>query len=573
MQIHNSEIADTFNKLADLLEIKGENPFRIKAYRNAARIISSLSKDLAMMLEEGIDITEIPGIGESIASKIKTIIATHKLPLLQKTESHTPAILSELMRIEGLGPKRVLKIYKKLHVRNLNDLKKAITQGKIQEIPGFGEKTAQKILSGIKHLKVYQPRFKLTDVFPLVENILKYLIKSKAIKLAECAGSFRRHKETVGDLDFIAISNDNNKAIEHFIKFDEVIEVLSKGATRSTVRLRSGIQVDLRVVPPISYGAALLYFTGSKAHNIHIRKIALQKKMKINEYGVYKSEKYIAGKSEKEIYQKIGLPFIEPELREDRGEIEIAKSNKLPKLIQLNDIRGDLHCHTNEINKTVNLERIAHAAAELGYEYIAITDHTKHLHVPYSLDKKKLLQQIKLIDRLNQKLKKIVILKGSEVEILEDGSLDLPNEILKELDITVCSVHSKFNLSAKKQTDRIIRAMDNPFFNILGHPTGRLINQREAYQLNIETIMRAAKERGCILELNAQPERLDIDDINCKMAKEMKVKIAISTGANSASQLNFMQYGIFQARRGWLEKSDVINTRPLSELMKLLERK
>lgn len=572
MAIHNIEIAAIFDQLADLLEIENENPFRVRAYRNAARVITGLSKNVADLIKEDVDLTELPGIGNDLAEKIKTIVKTGELPLLKETETHLPPILTELLKIEGLGPKRVQLLYKKLGIQSLSDLKKKIVSGKLRELRGFGEKTEKKILAGIEHAKAHSQRTKLADSMSIVENLLTYLKQSKYVKQVECAGSFRRKKETLGDLDIIVASDNNQKVIEHFIHFDEIATIISKGSTRAAARLHSGIQVDLRSVPPESYGAALVYFTGSKAHNIAIRKIAQKKKLKINEYGVFKGKKKIAGKSEEEIYRQIGLAYIEPEMREDKGELDLAKKNKLPHLITLKDIRGDLHCHTKTTDGNVSIQAMAEKAKALGYQYIAITDHSKHLAMTHGLNEKTLFEQIKLIDKLNANLKNIVILKSIEVDILENGSLDLPSKILKELDFTVCSIHSKFNLSFKKQTERIIRAMDNPYFHILAHPTGRLINQREPYEIDIERIMLSAKERNCILELNAQPERMDLDDTYCKLAKEIQLKIAISTDAHSKSQMDYMQFGIYEARRGWLEASDVVNTYELTKLRKLLKR-
>ncbi|SRR5579883_601895 len=572
MTVHNAEIAEKFNHLANLLEIEGANPFRVRAYRNVARIIGGLTKNIADMLAEGEDLTELPGVGKDLAEKIATIVKTKNLPLLKQVEARIPAVLSELMKIEGLGPKRVQLLYKKLKITNADDLKTAIEKGRLRKLRGFGEKTEQNILQGILHRTQYAKRMKLADAFPIVNSLLNYLKHHKEIKQVECAGSFRRRKDTVGDLDFLATGKNSEKIIDYFLGFDEIGKVLSRGTTRSTVHLHSGIQVDLRVVPEKSYGAALVYFTGSKAHNIAIRRIGVQKKLKINEYGIYKRNKYVAGKTEADVYKQINLPYIDPELREDRGEIEAAKNHALPNLITLSDIRGDLHCHTKATDGDSSLEAMAKAAEELGYEYIAITDHSSHLAMVHGLDKKALIKQIKAIDRINKKLKKLVVLKSIEVDILEDGSLDLPDDILKELDLTVCSIHSKFNLSPKKQTERTIRAMDNLYFTILAHPTGRLINQRPPYLVEMERIMMAAKERGCILEMNAQPERLDLNDIHSKMAKEKGVKLAISTDAHSRAQFAYMAYGVYQARRGWIEKPDVINTLPLSQLGKILHR-
>lgn len=571
MNLYNTEIADQFNKLANLLEIQGANPFRVRAYRNAARTIRSLGKNIADLIQQGEDLTELPGIGKDLAGKIEEYIKTGRLPLLDQIEKKIPPLLNELMRIEGLGAKRIQILYKKLKIKNLQDLKKCLEQGRIRKLKGFGEKTEQKILQGILHVNQYTKKIKLADAIPVVGTLINYLKKNKTA-IIECAGSYRRHKETIADVDILAVTNDSKSIIDHFVKFDEVAEVLAKGNTRSTIRLHSGLQIDLRVVPTKSHGAALFYFTGSKEHNIAIRRLALQRKLKVNEYGVFKGKKQIAGKTEDEIYSLFNLPYIEPELREDRGELEAAALHQLPHLITLNDIRGDLHCHTSATDGNASLESMAKAAEELGYEYLAITDHSMHLAMVHGLNKKTLFEQIKLIDKLNNKLKKLVILKSIEVDILEDGKLDLPNDVLKALDLTICSIHSKFNLSAKKQTERILRAMDNLYFNILGHPTGRLINRREAYAIDIERIIYAAKQRQCILELNAQPDRLDLNDTYCKIAKESGAKIAVSSDAHSIGQLSYMEFGVYQARRGWLEASDVVNTYSLKDLRKVLNK-
>ncbi|OGT56074.1 MAG: DNA polymerase III [Gammaproteobacteria bacterium RIFCSPHIGHO2_12_FULL_43_28] len=572
MTIHNMEVAEKFNRLADLLEIDGANPFRVRAYRNAARIVSGMGKNIADLVSEDEDLTKFPGIGKDLAEKIKIIIRTGELPLLKQTEKRLPRILSQLMQIESLGPKRVQAIYKKLKIKTMTELKTAIEKGKLRKLAGFGEKTEQKILQGIEHLKQATSRIKLASSIPIANSLINYLKECKHADHVECAGSFRRHKETVGDLDILVTAKNPEKVIEHFVKFDEIATILSQGTTRSTVILHSGIQVDLRVVPQKSYGAALLYFTGSKAHNINVRKLAVKKNLKINEYGVFKGDKQIAGKTESSVYRQVGLPYIDPALREDQGEIEAAKKRKLPTLIALDDIRGDLHAHTNLTDGDDSLEAMAKAAEALGYDYLAITDHSKHLTVAHGLNQKALLKQIKAIDKLNAKLKKLVVLKSIELDILEDGSLDLPDAILKELDLTVCSIHSKFNLSRKKQTERIMRAMDNRYFTILAHPTGRLINRRAALDIDIDRILAAAKDKKCILELNAQPERLDLNDRYCKIAKEMGIKIAISSDAHSTAQLQTMQFGIYQAERGWLSKSDVVNTRSLAALKKLFAR-
>ncbi|MHB1949721.1 MAG: DNA polymerase/3'-5' exonuclease PolX [Gammaproteobacteria bacterium] len=573
MTIHNTEIASIFNRLADLLEIGNENPFRIRAYRNAAMTITGLSKNVADLVKENADLSELPGIGKDLADKIKIIVLTGELPLLQEIEKKIPAVLCELLKIEGLGPKRVRAIYLNLNIRSVADLKKCIENGKLRSLKGFGEKTEANILAGIQHIKEASERLKLSDSISIANNLINYLKKCKDVIKVECAGSFRRRKETVGDLDLVASSKNTKRVIEYFSKFDEISAVLSKGETRSSVRIHSGIRVDLRVVAPDSYGAALIYFTGSKNHNIAIRKIALKKKLKINEYGVFKGKKQISGKTETEVYRQIGLPYIEPEMRENNGEIELAKDNKLPHLITLEDICGDLHCHTKATDGSATIAEMAQKAQELNYEYLAITDHSKHLAMVFGLNKKSLFQQIKLIDKLNSKLKKIVILKSIEVDILENGDLDLPNDVLKELDFTVCAIHSKFNLTKKQQTKRILRAMDNPYFNIFAHPTGQIINKRQPYHLDIEKIMLSAKERNCYLELNAQPGRLDLNHVYCRLAKALGLKVVISTDAHSVTQMEGMRYGIYEARRGWLERKDVLNTYSLQDLIKAFKRK
>jgi DNA polymerase (family 10) len=575
MPVHNRDIAEIFNKVADLLDISGANPFRVRAYRNAARTLEGLGQSVADMVADKEDLSELPGIGKDLAGKIKEIVETGTLPQLEELESQTPGELSRLMKIEGLGPKRVAMLHKELDVNSLKKLKEAAEDGKVADLEGFGEKTQQKILEGLEQVEEGEKRIKLIAAEEIAAPLLEYVRESKGVKKAIVAGSFRRRKETVGDLDILVTCKKDNDVMDRLTKYEDVSKVVSKGKTRSTVVLRSGLHVDLRVVPQVSYGAALHYFTGSKAHNIAVRKLGVKKKLKINEYGVFKGKKgkRVAGRSEKEVYDQVELPYIEPELREDRGEMDAAQKDRLPQLVTLDEIRGDLHAHTKETDGHHTLEEMAEAAKDHGYNYLAITDHSKRATMTHGLDKKRLGKQIKKIDRLNDKLEDLIILKGSEVDILKDGSLDLPDDILKELDFTVCSVHYDRNLSRKQQTERIIKAMDNPHFNILGHPTGRLIREREPYEIDLEQIMKAAQERGCFLELNAHPDRLDLTDRDCKMAKEIGVKVAVSTDAHSITDLDYMRFGIFQARRGWLEPDDVINTRTLKQLKKLLKRR
>lgn len=572
MPVHNAEIAEIFETLADLLAVRGDNPFRIRAYRNAARTIRGNSRSMAELLAEGRDLSELRNIGKDLAAKIATIVETGRLPLLDELSSRTPKALSELMKIEGLGPKRVKVLYEKLRVRSLADLEHALRRGRVRELPGFGPKTEQMISERLERFAAREQRWKLIDAEDVAEPLVRYLRDISGVKEVTVAGSYRRRKETVGDLDVLVTAAGSSPVIERFVKYDEVAEVVSQGRTRSTVRLRSGLQVDLRVVPQVSYGAALYYFTGSKAHNIAVRRIAAARKLKLNEYGLFRGDERIAGRTEQQLLKALRLSWIPPELREDRGEIEAARKGRLPGLVTLDDIRGDLHCHSRATDGHDTIEQMARAAKERGYDYVSINDHSRHVTVAHGLDRKRLLAQVRQIDRLNGRLRGIVVLKSIELDILEDGSLDLPDELLAELDFTVCAVHYRFDLPKKKQTERILRAMDNRHCNILAHPTGRLINERDPYAIDLERIMQAAGERGCILELNAHPDRLDLDAEACQMAKEKGVKVAISTDAHSAEDLRLMRFGVDQARRGWLEAGDVINTRKLKELRKLLAR-
>ncbi len=571
MPPHNFEIADIFDQLADLLEIEGANPFRVRAYRNAARMIRGHARSMADLLAEGRDLSQLPDIGKDLAAKIETIVDTGKLPLLEEVKARTPAALSEMMRIPGLGPRRVKTLYEELEISSLDDLRRAARSGKIRALEGFGQKTERMIAERIERFAGAEPRIKLAVAEDIARPLVRILQKTAGVKDVIVAGSFRRRRETVGDLDILVTARKGSPVMDRFTSYDEVDEIVSKGGTRSTVRLRSGAQVDLRVVPQVSYGAALHYFTGSREHNIAVRRLGVARGFKINEYGVFDGDRRIAGRTEKSVYASVGLPYIPPELRENRGEIDAARRD-LPRLVTERDIRGDLHCHTDASDGRNSLGQMVERARELGYEYIAINDHSRRVTVANGLDDKRLLAQIRKIDRLNEKLADIVVLKSIEVDILANGSLDLPDGVLKELDFTVCAVHYRFDLPQRKQTERILRAMDNPHFNILAHPTGRLINDREPYAVDLEKLMAGAVDRGCIFELNACPARLDLTDEACKMAKSLGLKVAISTDAHRAGDLDFMRFGVDQGRRGWLEKTDVINTRPWSKLQKLFKR-
>jgi DNA polymerase (family 10) len=576
MAVHNAQIAALFNELADLLEIEGANPFRIRAYRNASRVIGNWPRNLAEASQEEGQVPKLPGVGADLSQKVTEISTTGKLKALSEIRRRIPRELLQLIRIPGVGPKRARMLFEERGIRSMRELEKAAKQGRIRGLPGFGEKVEQNILQGLRArasgMEKLQARIKYAEAEQIVAPLMKYLRQAKELDQAEVAGSYRRKQETVGDLDIVSTCKKAEKLIDHFIHYGEVARVLSQGTTRSTVLFRSGVQVDLRVVENESFGAALHYFTGSKAHNIFVRKLALKKGLKVNEYGVFRGEKRIAGKTEAEVYSKVGLPYIEPELRENRGEIEAALEDRLPNLITLDKIRGDLHAHTNATDGRSDLETMARAAQEQGYEYLAITDHTQRLKMAHGQDPKRVRAQIQKIDRLNEKLSGLRILKAAEVDILEDGSLDLPDDVLRELDLTVCSVHSKFNLSLDRQTQRVIRAMDNPYFTIFGHPSGRLIQQREPYEIDLEAVMMAARDRGCFLEINAQPDRMDLTDVFCRMAKEIGVRVAISSDSHSDNDIRNMRYGVGQARRGWIEVDDVINTRSLKQLLKLVSR-
>jgi len=572
MPASNADIARLFDRLADLLEIDEANPFRVRAYRNAAQTIHAHSRSMADLVAAGEDLSRLPAIGDDIAEKIRTIVETDRLPALEEIESRVPGELSDMMKIEGLGPKRVKTLYQELQIAGVDDLKRAARAGRIRELEGFGVKTEQTILRRAEEWTGREQRTLLAEAEGIAGPLVQYLEKSKGVKRLTVAGSYRRRKETVGDLDILATAKKDCDIVERFVSYDEVAEVVSHGTTRSTVHLKSGMQVDLRVVPEVSYGAALHYFTGSKSHNIALRGIAQKRNLKINEYGVYKGEKRVAGRTEEEVYGHFGLAWIPPELRENHGEIEAARHKRLPDLVTVKGIRGDLQMHTSESDGRNSLKEMAAAAVGLGYDYIAITDHSQRVTVANGLDEKRLRRQIEAIDRLNEKLEDIVVLKAIEVDILEDGSLDLPDSVLAELDLTVCSIHSQFRLSRRKQTERVLRAMGNPHFNIFAHPTGRLINKRDTYDIDIERVMTEAREQGCFLEVNASPERLDLNEDACRMARDMGLKLAISTDAHSVDGLASMRYGVDQARRGWLEADDVINTRSLTALRKLLER-
>jgi len=574
MPKHNADIAAVFEEIADLLEIQGANPFRIRAYRNAARVVGELSQEISRLLEKGEDLTELPGIGDDLAGKIKEIVDSGHCSLLDRLHTELPPAITELLKIPGLGPKRVKALYHDLDVQTLEQLYRAARDGRIRALPGFGEKTENNILQAIEAHANQTQRFKLAIAAQYAEALEKFLAAIPGVLKVTVAGSYRRMRETVGDLDILVTASEAaaGQVVQGFTTYDEVAEILSAGTTRASVILKCGLQVDLRVVEEESYGAALHYFTGSKSHNIAIRRMAQKSGLKINEYGVFRDKTRIAGETEASVYAAVGLSYIPPELRENRGEIAMARAGQLPQLVEQTDLRGDLHVHTKATDGHNSLREMAQAGLSNGFEYIAITEHSRRLAFTHGLDPLQLAQQCDEIDQLNTELKGITLLKSIEVDILEDGSLDLPDSALARLDMVVGAVHSNFNLSRAKQTERILRAMQHPYFTLLAHPTGRLIQRRAPYDVDMLRIIREARNRGCFLELNAHPERLDLLDTQCLMAREEGVLISINSDAHSVYDFANLRFGIGQARRGWLEKHDVLNTRSLKELRLLINR-
>lgn len=572
MPVHNADIAADFDELADLLEIEGANPFRIRAYRNAARTLRDLSGDVTAMLDKGEDLTELPGIGKDLAAKIKEIVETGTAAMLEEHRKTVPATLTELLKIPGIGPKRVKALYHDLGIRTLDQLRKAAQEQRVRGLRGFGEKTEQYLL---RHLQVRageEKRFKLAIATPYADALIAYLKQSPGVKQVVAAGSYRRAKETIGDLDILVMAVPGSSVMDRFVSYPEVEEVLAQGATKASLRLACKLQVDVRVVPRESYGAALQYFTGSKAHSVALRQMAQRRGLKINEYGVFKGDRSVAGATEESVYASVGLPWIPPELRENRGEFEAARVGRLPALVELADLKGDLHAHTKATDGQNSMKEMAEAARDRCLEYLAITDHSRRLAMAKGLDSKRLFEQLEEIDRLNETAIGITLLKGIEVDILEDGRLDLPDEDLSRLDLVVGAVHSHFRLSRQQQTERILRAMDHPYFTILAHPTGRLINERVPYDVDMPRVIRHARERGCFLEVNAHPIRLDLTDTDCQAAKEAGVMVSINSDAHSTLDFGNLRYGVGQARRGWIEKQDVLNGRSLHSLRPLLKR-
>jgi DNA polymerase (family 10) len=573
MPVHNADIARVFDEIADLLEIQEANPFRVRAYRNAARTVENLSLDLAATVGGGKLLPKLPGIGADLAGKIGEIAATGRCSLLERLRKEMPAGVTELLRVPGLGPKRVKALYQELEVKTLPQLLAAAEAGRIRELRGFGQARETQIADAVKRRLSKARRFKLAAAAQYAQPLADYLRAARGVDRVEIAGSYRRMRDTVGDLDILVTAKSGAAAMARFTGYPEVAETLAQGETRASVVLRSGIQVDLRVVEPDCFGAALHYFTGSKAHNIAVRRMGQRKGLKISEYGVFRGSRRIAGETEESVYAAVGLPWIPPELREDRGELEAAALGRLPDLVELAELRGDLHAHTKASDGHDTLRDMALAAKAHGLSYLAITDHSPLERVAHGLDAARLAKQIAEIDRLNGELDGITLLKGAEVDILDDGGLDLPDSILARLDVVVAAVHSKFDLPRTKQTARILKALDHPLVNVLAHPSGRLIEEREPYEVDMAKVVRRARERGVILEINSQPSRLDLNDVDCRMAKDEGALVCVASDAHSVHDFDDLRFGIGQARRGWLEAGDVANTRPLKALRTLLARR
>ncbi len=582
--MENVEIAAVLDEVATLLEIKGANPFRIRAYQNAARTVEEHSTPLRKMIDDGTALTDLSGIGKDIAAHITELVREGRLTVLDELTAEIPRSLIELTRLPGVGAKKARKLWEALGIETIEDLHAAAETGQVAELDGFGEKSQQKILAGIDAYRRRQGRFKIADADQHVEPLVAYLRQHTAVERLEVAGSYRRRRETVGDIDLLAITSEPSSVMEWFTEYPEVRKVELAGETKGTVVLRSGLQVDLRLLPPESYGAALQYFTGSKEHNVRLRKRAVARGFRVSEYGVFtvtddeaeSDDPYagtmVAGRDEAEVYGALDLPWIAPELREDRGEIAAAERDGLPELITLDDLRGDLQMHSTWSDGKNAIEEMLDACLARGYEYFAITDHSKALAMTGGLDAEKLAAQWEEIDEIASRRTEIRVLKGMEVDILKDGRLDLEDELLEQLDVVLVSVHSLLDLPPAKQTERILAAVQHPAVNILAHPTGRQINRRDPMQFDLEAVLQCAVEHDVIVELNAHPDRLDLKDSHLMRAKELGLKVVISTDAHRIGDLDLMRYGVDQARRAWLTSDDIVNTFPLRQLLETLRK-
>jgi len=567
----NKLVADIFYRIADLLDVNGETFFKTRAYRKAAQTIETLDENIEIVSKEK-RLQLIPGIGESLAKKIKEIVETDRLEYYEKLKKETPEGVIDLLEILGLGPKKVSALYRNLSISNISDLKEACSKGKLRNLEGFGEITEKNILRGITLREKTSGRVLLNVAYEYGNNYLEYLRKCKKIEKISIAGSLRRMRETIGDLDILASSDAPDEVMDYFVKYHDVQRVLLKGSTKTSVLLNDDLQVDLRVVEERNFGAALQYFTGSKEHNVKMRSIAIKKGMKLNEYGLFdkKTGGYIVGRTEKDIYNKLDLGYVEPELRENRGEIETALKGELPDIVKYGDIKGDLHVHSRWSDGADSIEDIVAKAQILGYEYVGITDHSQSLKIARGLTEERIDKKIKEIDNLNKKLSDFRILCGTECDIKSDGSLDYGDRILKKFDFVGIGIHTSFKMSKKEATERIIKGMENRHVDFLAHPTCRIIGRREPFELDMGKIFDAAVGTDTYLEINSFPDRLDLNDANAKFAKEHGVKFVIGTDSHNVNNLPFMQFGIATARRGWLNKNDILNTNSLKNLVKII---
>lgn len=571
-RIENAEVARILGELADLLEIEEANSFRIRAYRNAARAVEELPEPVEALTQGGRSLTEIPGIGEDLAGKIAEIARTGTLDALRKLERSTPKGAAELMHIRGIGPRRARMLSEKLGIRSVAGLERAARSGKLRKIRGFGIRTEQAILRELTARGGEERRTLRAVAAQYGEELVAWMKDSPAVKRAELAGSFRRCRETVGDLDLLVTADRGANAIARFLSYPKASAVLEHGTTRAAIRLPSGLRVDLRVVPGRSFGAALHYFTGSKAHNIAVRRMGQARQLKINEYGVFRGKTWTAGREEKEIFAAVGLPWIPPELRENNGELQAAGEGALPHLVEVGDIRGDLQSHTTDSDGRDTLAAMAEAAEALGYEYLTVTDHSPAVRVTGGLDAAGFRKQWRRVDALNRRLRHLTVLRGVEVDIHADGTLDLDDRTLAGFDLVLASIHSAFALPREEQTQRLMAAIAHPSVDIIAHPSGRQIGRRAPVDFNLDTVASAAASEGVWLEINAQPERLDLDDAAARRAQELGATLVIDTDAHSTAELRFMRWGVDQARRGWVEKKHVANTRSLDRLLRSRRR-
>ena len=570
----NKLIADIFNEIAALLSIdENASQFEVRAYQKAALTIGTLQEPIEDIYAKGGKeaLQKLPGIGSTLADRIIEYIKTGKIEKYEELKKKYPIDIKALTSIEGMGAKKAITLYKKLGVKNIEDLKKAISRHEISKLPGFGEKSESLIEKGIELIEQSKGRMLLGDALPIAERIVEELKKSGLVTNAVIAGSTRRMRETVGDLDILALSNRQEEVMDFFTRLSDVSNIIAKGPTKTTVWLKIGMSCDLRVIEPESFSAALQYFTGSKEHNIEVRKIAIKNGYKLNEYGLFKGNARVKVKSEAEIYEKLGMQYIPPEMREDRGEIKLAMEHKIPKLIELGDLKGDLHTHTKESDGANTLEEMAEAAKAKGLSYIAVTNHTKSLKVSNGMDEKGFEEFFKRIDKFNEKEDSFKVLKGAEVDILQDGSLDLSRKLIEEMDVVIAAIHSHLSMDEEEMTMRIEKALDTGLVDIFAHPTGRLILERDPYKVNMESLFESAERNNVVMEINSFPNRLDLSDTNILLASNYKINFAINTDAHRTSHFEFLRYGIGTARRGWLTKDRVINTLDLKRLEKLLE--